>query len=371
MKSRKNMIENPLIFKTKQGIPKGTSCIDIFPDAVKELFFIENPHTRKNDPATKEKLKAFVGNTKLKRIWIYYPWLRLVMGMPEEDIYFQLRTARNRNLITPEEQKNYRKCVVGIAGLSVGSSVLSVLVMCGGPKTIKIADPDTVDITNLNRIRAKLYDVGKNKADIAAREVWELDPFTNIHAYREGLQKNNINAFMAGKPRLDIFIDEMDNINLKIKSRLICRDLGIPVLMATDNGDGVIVDVERFDLERKRPIFHGQVTPEEYNQPDISGPKSIIMAIKIIDPAFFTERQQDSILHIGKTLSGVAQIGTAATIAGSALAFAVRQIANKKKLPSGRYTIRCEDVFIDGYNSLQQKKQRTILTKKFTEAFEL
>ncbi len=364
------MIEKPLIFRTKNKIPRGALRIDIFSKALQELFSVLNPRVKKDDPAFANKLSSFVKKTKAKGIWIYYHWKHLAIYAPEEDVYFRLRTARNRNLITPKEQRNYRACVVGIAGLSVGSSALSALVMCGGPKTIKLADPDTIDITNLNRIRAKLFDVGKHKVDIAAREVWELDPFVNLRMYPEGLTEDTIQEFMAGKPKLNIFIDEMDNVALKIKARLLCRDLRIPVLMATDNGDGIILDVERFDLEPRRPIFHGRVA-EEYSGSSLSAREAIRTAITIIDPAYFTERQQDSILHIGTTLSGVAQIGTAATIAGAAVAYVVRRIANKDDLPSGRYTIRFEEIFDKNYHTPKHKKRRAALTKKFKRIFDL
>ena len=37
--------------------------------------------------------------------------------------------------------------------------------------------------------------------------------------------------------------------------------------MATDNGDNIILDVERFDLEPERPILHGligDVKPDDF-----------------------------------------------------------------------------------------------------------
>lgn len=360
-------IKRPQIFTSRSDLPKGTRRIDILEGALQELFFVEYPHFKKGDPSAMLQLKRFLEQTDIKGIWIYYPWHQLAIYAPPEDVYFRLRTARNRDLITTGEQLAYRASVVGIAGLSVGSAVVSALVISGGPKKMKIADPDIAEVTNLNRIHAKLFDIGSNKCDIAAREAWEIDPFVDLQVWRQGLHRNNIRRFISGKPRLNIFIDEMDNIELKIMCRMVCRDMHIPVVMATDNGDGVIVDVERYDLEPKRPIFYGQIPEKEVG--NMNDDQSLRMAIKIIDPAYFTERHQESILNIGKSLSGVAQLGTSAAMAGAAVAYVVRRIVNKEQLPSGRYIMGCEHIFIPGYNDARQKKHRMERTKEFAQSF--
>ena len=118
----------------------------------------------------------------------------------------------------------------------------------------------------------------------------------------------------------------------------------MPVVMATDNGDGVIVDVERFDIEPERPIFHGRVDPAIADTAKTRA-EFIAAASAIIDPAYFTERQTLSLSNIGKTLSGVAQIGSAVAIAGAAISYVVRQIAIGADMPSGRYVISCEQAF--------------------------
>jgi len=92
------------------------------------------------------------------------------------------------------------------------------------------------------------------------------------------------------------------------------------------------------------------------------------LSSKIIDPALFTERQQKSILEIGKSLSGVPQLGTAAAIAGAAVAYTVRQIANEEDLPSGRYVLGCEQTFINGYNEDAAKQTRDDHTQEFIRA---
>ncbi|MDP1707236.1 MAG: ThiF family adenylyltransferase [bacterium] len=361
-------MHKPKFYRTKGALPKGTKTIDTLRSALGELFFIDHPQISKSDPKAARLLKTFLATAHEEGRWMYYPWLHTAVRVPSEEVYFRLRTARNRDLITEEEQLVYRDTVVGVAGLSVGSAVVASLVATGGPKRMKIADPDFVEITNLNRMCATLADIGSNKAEVVARNVWELDPFAEIEVWNTGLHLSKLKDFLLKKPALNIFIDEMDDIAMKVAVRFACRSARIPVVMATDNGDSVIVDIERFDLEPRRPIFHGRVHLQQAALKDMSRGQFIALSTKIIDPTFFTMRQQQSILGIGKRLSGVAQLGTAAGIAGAAIAYVTRAIANGTKMPSGRYSMGCEPIFIQGYNGARAKQVRRRNTVAFMKA---
>ncbi len=360
----------PQIFTSETDAPKDAKLVDAFTSAIDELFFIDHPQFKKQMPEAQTALAEFQKNHGVKPIWIFYPYYNVVVRTVPEDIYFKLRTARNKNIITAEEQTSYRNSTVGIAGLSVGSAILTALTISGGPKNIKIADFYTVEITNLNRIRAKLVDVGLNKAHIAARETWDVDPFSNLILADQGVNKDNISDFILGSPKLDIFIDEMDSIDAKIMARLICKENKIPVLMATDNGDGVILDVERYDLEPDRSIFHGRIgdmKAEDVANLDFKA--WLPLAAKIVGLELHTERMEESLVELGKSIASVPQLGTTATLAGSAMAFAVRRITNKEPLDSGKYVFGLEENLVPGYNSQEAVDARAAKTQAFLEKF--
>ncbi|MEK7066766.1 MAG: ThiF family adenylyltransferase [Patescibacteria group bacterium] len=336
-------MEKPRIFNTKEDIPQTAKIIDAFSSGVEELFFANNPRFKKSMPEAKEPLDDFLKNHGIKDIWIYYPARDIAVRCLPEDLYFKLRTARNRNIITQDEQINYRNTKVGVVGLSVGSAVLSALVMSGGPKVLKIADFDTVEISNLNRINATLLDIGADKTAVAAREIWELDPFADLHLYPSGVSDDNLTVFITGEPKLDIFIDEMDSVEMKARARLVCRENKIPVLMATDNGDDVLLDVERYDLEPERPIFHGLVEEKEVmNAKNLNYQQWVELATKIVDPKYLPESMRQSLSEIGKTIAAIPQLGPTASVAGTAIAYAVRRIVNNQTMPSGRYVVSLE-----------------------------
>jgi len=334
-------LSKPIIFTDRKEIPNNTEIVEAFEMGIEELFLIEHPQFISEERGRNEALKEFQNRLKDTDIWIYYPWRNQAIHSLSEESYFKLRTARNRNIITQEEQSNYRNAKVGIAGLSVGSAILSMLVMTGGPKTIKIADFDVIETTNLNRIRANFLDVGLKKTEATAKDVWELDPFAELDIWNTGINSENINKFILQEPKLDIFIDAVDNIELKILARKVCRENNIPVLMATDNGEGIILDVERFDDESKRPLLHGLMENIDLKRPWMELTK------KILEEDNIAASVRKSIPEIGKTISQVPQIGSAASLGGIMVSSAVRKIANKQELISGRYIIDFEKTWKD------------------------
>ena len=332
-------MKKPIIFKSEREIPKGVNVLDTSRSALGELFFVRNPQLPKDSPESKKEMDKFVDNLCNDLFYVYYPWKKIVVIIPNEDIYLELRTARNRNIIETTEQMKFRNLRVGIAGLSVGSAIVSAMTMSGGPKRIKIADFDILEITNLNRIKGTLLDVKSNKVEVIAKSVWELDPFAELELFENGVNDENIEKFIT-KPKLDILIDEMDSLHMKFRSREIAKKARMPVLMATDTGDGVFLDVERFDLEPDRPIFHGLLNDvDTSNLANLSRNEWMEVVNKIIDPKLLQSSMQKSLPEIGKTLSGIPQLGASAAIAGSYMTYSARQIANGAELASGRYIL--------------------------------
>ncbi len=336
-------------FSRPADLPSHIKILEAFEPALKELCVVRNPHLKTAEEKQRQRAyKTFMhklqGGKNLDT-YAYCPWKRIAVHLPAEEFFFELRTARNKNIITAAEQKQYRNARVGIVGLSVGTNVVNALVFSGGPQRLKIADFDTIETTNLNRLRAPVFALGMNKAIFAAQQILELDPFAQLEVWDAGVEKTNLEEFIL-RPRLDIFIDEMDSLDLKIHSRLICKKNRIPVVMVTDNGDNVIVDIERFDKEPNRKILHGLVEgvdPETiaslpYNE-------WVKFATRIVDIQNLTPRMKESLQSIGKTIAAVPQLGTTATIAGATAAYVVRKILTKQTINSGRYQVKLDDIF--------------------------
>ncbi len=240
----------------------------------------------------------------------------------------------------------------------------------GGPKYITLADFDVVEVSNLNRIRATLLDIGTHKAELAARCVWETDPFAEISIFDRGVSKETLHSFINEPSPIDVFIDAMDSLALKVEAREACRRARIPVLMATDLADGILLDVERYDENPAYQLFHGtvgQITGDMVHALDYRAWAQL--ATKIIGSENLPPRMRSSLLEIGKTLPAVPQLATGAAVAGSALAYAVRMIVCGMPLSSGRYRIGFDDLIGTVEDRAARLKEDGMSDEKFKSKF--
>ena len=260
--------------------------------------------------------------------------------------FFEKKTARNREIISSEEQKKIRNLTVGIAGLSVGSNILDALIRFGGPRQIKIADFDKIEVSNLNRINAKFKDVGREKVMVAKREALGTDPDLSIELFKKGLHRKNVYDFFLMAPKIDIFIDAMDDIKMKLVVREICKANKIPVIMATDVGHRVLLDIERHDTEKDVKLFGGRISSKKILSLNSKNKKEWLSVVhKIIGNINLDSRMKRSSRMIGKELKGMPQLITTSFAASALVSLAVFKIANNYKLKSGRYILDLEQVF--------------------------
>lgn len=233
-------------FAKKQSI----QFVDAFERQIKELFLIKNTRflgMPKDKIYSSKEFKKFVKIKSKDFVFIYYPWNNTLVKSVKEKDYFLLKTNRNQDLITSDEQKKLRDFKVAVLGMSVGSNIAYVLTQAGISKDIILADLDELDTTNLNRIIAGVHQVGINKAVIAARRIYEDNPFAKVRIFRKGMDRKNLEKLLKGK-KVDCIVEEVDQIQMKIDTRILAMKYKIPVLMVTDNGDWAVLHIERYDL---------------------------------------------------------------------------------------------------------------------------
>ena len=132
--------------------------------------------------------------------------------------------------------------------------MIDALLMQGIGSEYVLADMDSLDPTNLNRIRSSYDQLGVHKVDIVAKKISELDPFIEQTHLKNGLDESNLQEIIKrNKP--NIIVDEMDSLRMKVILRLQAKKHGIPVLMATDNGDNILLDIERYDTDKNLPML--------------------------------------------------------------------------------------------------------------------
>jgi molybdopterin/thiamine biosynthesis adenylyltransferase len=344
---------------------------DHYVPALEELYLLRHPICRfraNHRQGVARFLAAHTGNKPVSRAgaWFYFPWLHQLVHYLPEPLHLELKTGRNRNLITKDEQDRYYQARVAVLGLSVGSHVALTLAMTGGAKYMTLADPDVISGSNLNRIRAGFPTVGLSKVVSVARQIYEMNPYAEITIYPEGVTDANIENMVCGEPTLDLLIEEMDNPYYKLKVREFTSQAGIPVIMAADNGDNSVVDVERYDRDRSYPILHGLMGSVTADDLKTIAPQALPRTVaKMAGAELATPRMQQSVLEVGRSLYSWPQLGTAATLCGATLSYLARQIILGAKVRSGRYEVRLDAIFEPDYGSVKQRRARQRDTTRF------
>lgn len=347
---------------------------DNIDEAVEELYHIDNPAQIDSlDREAYAGYKSSLGDISRYGKWVFYPWSGTLVHFPNADDLRRLRGSRNRNLITEEERRALidNKTIL-ILGLSVGSNAVDSLLMQGIGSKYIIVDMDSLAPTNLNRIRAAYDQVGIHKVDVVAKKISELDPFiTQIH-YKEGLNDDNMEQILS-EHKPDIIIDEMDSLHLKLVIRLRAKELGIPVIMATDDGDDILLDIERYDQDKEQPILHG-IMPQDVIDSILANNHMSRQEMGAIIGKYFVNlenvpvRMLESLMQVGKSLPSWPQLGGAAVLSGLYLAYAAKKIILNQPLNSGRFLMGPEQQLNPEINSEAYKARKSELIQRISGA---
>jgi molybdopterin/thiamine biosynthesis adenylyltransferase len=212
--------------------------------------------------------------------------------------------------------------------------------------------------------------LGVLKVEMAARRMYEINPYMKIELYRDGLSPDNIDDFFTG---LDVVVDELDNIAIKYLMREKAQQYKIPVLMGTDNGDNAVIDVERYDHDEPVEYFHGKMgddlSYESLTKLDKFGIGK--MATKCVGVENVTVKMQESLLQMGKTIVSWPQLGGAAIVNGASIAYCIRKIANNQPLVNSRSLINMDELLIPTYNEPDEVTQRQDAAETFRKIFGL
>jgi len=370
IKSHLNAVDTttfqPLFFRLKSAASKeqlsnllaSNSTIQVIDDIVsqlKELIKSLNPSVKIKPEAYNSLIEEHLKGESLEEygVWVYYPWNNKLIHLLDEQEFVEVRTNRNRYKITREEQTELMKKRVGIIGLSVGQSIALTMAMervCG---ELRLADFDTAELSNLNRIRTGVQNLGLKKTIIAAREIAEIDPFLKVKLYSEGITKDTIDTFFIDEgEKLDMLVEVCDGLDIKIISRFKARELQIPVVM--DTNDRGMLDIERFDLEPERKVLHGLIGDVNVEKlANLSGEEKIALVLNIAGRDSISVRGRASMIEVEQTINTWPQIASSVVLGGAVTTDVCRRILLNQLTTSGRYYIDLDDL-IPSYKTLQK-----------------
>ncbi|MGW9372748.1 ThiF family adenylyltransferase [Streptomyces xanthophaeus] len=271
--------------------------------------------------------------------WVWYPWSgRLVHVLPEAEFRL-VRTDRNRDKITREEQQSLLRRRIGVIGLSVGSSAALTCAMEGVGGAFRLADFDRLGLSNLNRLRSGVHELGLEKSVLCARRMYELDPYLDVEVHRSGVNEENIEEFFGDPAHgLDLLIEECDTPWVKVAAREYARSRRVPVLM--DTNDRGLLDIERFDIEPDRPLFHGRTgTTTAADVLALDREATIRFLLAVVDEQRLSPAMSDALTRVGRTLSSWPQLASGVMLGAALVTDTARRILLGEPLPSGRHSV--------------------------------
>ncbi len=333
------------LLKSRPGIRVSDHILAQVRELVKSLA----PSTQFTNDSLDEAVNKHLSGRKLINYgsWVFYPWSDRLVHVLDEEEFSVVRTDRNRNKITREEQAVLATKKIGVIGLSVGQSVSVTMALerCFGE--IRLADFDTLDLSNLNRIRSGTHSLGLNKTIVTAREIAELDPYLKVICFTDGLTKENMDAFFTKDGKLDILVEECDSVDIKILARQKAKSLGIPVVM--DMSDRGCLDVERFDLEPERPLMHGWIDHLDLEAATLpmTAEEKVPYMLPISGVDTLSPRMKASVIELGHTVSTWPQLATSVVLGGALAGDTVRRIALDQFHASGRWFVDLEEIVAD------------------------
>jgi molybdopterin/thiamine biosynthesis adenylyltransferase len=135
--------------------------------------------------------------------------------------------ARHLILWGIKGQQKIRSASVLLAGAgAIGNEVAKNLAMLGVGR-ILIADHDTVELSNISRmIFFDHSSLGKNKAEVLARNIQKKYPHVETAAYRGDLESMPLKAYLDS----DVIVSGLDNVISRIYLTQVSRKYSIPLV---------------------------------------------------------------------------------------------------------------------------------------------
>ena len=302
-------------------------------------------------------------------VWVFYPWNNCLIHILDEKDFIEVRTNRNKHKITQKEQQVLSQKSIGVIGLSVGHSIATTLALervCG---EIRLADFDTLELSNLNRINSRLENLGVNKSIIAARAISEIDPYIKVVVEKNGISEENLSSFLLTPNKVDLLIEVCDGLDVKILCREFAKKNQIPVVM--DTNDKGMLDIERFDLEPHRPIFHGlagNLTPEILK--GLTNEQKIPYILEIVGADKISTRLKASMLEVDQSINTWPQLGSSVVLGGAITTDVSRRILLNQLQKSGRFYVDVEEIINDAELTSNSKKNESEIPVNSMFAFE-
>ena len=143
---------------------------------------------------------------------------------------------RTELLIKEEGIKRLQSANILIVGLGGVGSFAAEFLVRSGIGNLTIVDGDTVDITNINRqLPALSSTIGKNKTDVVAERILDINPEINLKKINEFLEPERMEKILT-QEKFDYVLDCIDSLSPKLALIITCKRKKIKLVSAMGAG---------------------------------------------------------------------------------------------------------------------------------------
>ncbi|MGD0559766.1 MAG: ThiF family adenylyltransferase [Streptosporangiaceae bacterium] len=239
---------------------------------------------------------------------------------PEE--YYAGLTARNRGIVSAAQQEALRCATVLVAGCgSVGGAAVQPLARLGVQQFL-VADPGCYELDNLNRQHATVYDVGRNKAEVAAERILAVNPYAHAEVHPEGVSEDNAAALTMP---CQVVVDGIDVTTISgLRAKLALHEAAVarrlPLITAWDLAGAVYT--QYFDYRRVTEPFRGALSPADLDRFTVWELIERVLPLRRIPADMLTELNA----NLAQPGYSVPQVVYTANLAGAVTAHMVTKV---------------------------------------------
>ena len=143
---------------------------------------------------------------------------------------------RTELLVKEEGIKRLQSANILIVGLGGVGSFAAEFLVRSGIGNLTIVDGDTVDITNINRqLPALNSTIGKNKTDVVAERILDINPEINLKKINEFLEPERMEEILT-QEKFDYVLDCIDSLSPKLAIIITCKRKKIKLVSAMGAG---------------------------------------------------------------------------------------------------------------------------------------
>jgi hypothetical protein len=147
-------------------------------------------------------------------------------------------TNRNFHFVSPKAQEGLRKLKVLIAGCGSGGGACAEPLLRLGVGSLRLADSGSYELTNYNRQRAYVENIGENKALFQLRALKRVNPHADLAADGDGITPANVRPLVSWADLVFDCVDvtSKEALRMKLKLHESAQAEGKPTFVPMDLG---------------------------------------------------------------------------------------------------------------------------------------